>query len=129
MDAPGATKASTSREDPGHSLPAGSSTQHSQLHADTEDTFQDDEAQGREDEDSATEKGSGTEGEEDEEEDEPHLKYSYLTKHLGAVYRNGDATSTFSAVGDKMVCFFYCSRASRLTVTFSRYSEHIMVTL
>jgi len=41
---------------------------------------------------------------EDEEEDEPKLKYARLTSHLGAVYRNGDATSTFLVAGDKMVC-------------------------
>ena len=42
--------------------------------------------------------------EEDEEEDEePKLKYASLTKSQGAVYRNGDATSTFLVAGDKMV--------------------------
>ncbi|KAE8145143.1 hypothetical protein BDV25DRAFT_165298 [Aspergillus avenaceus] len=47
--------------------------------------------------------GVDEEGEEEEEEEEPHLKYAYLTKHLGAVYRNGDATSSFLAAGDKMI--------------------------
>lgn len=48
----------------------------------------------------------GTEEESDDEEDEePRLKYAYLTKHLGAVYRNGDATSSFLAAGDKMVLY------------------------
>lgn len=42
--------------------------------------------------------------EEDEDEDEePKLKYARLTPHLGAVYRNGDATSSFLVAGDKMV--------------------------
>lgn len=41
--------------------------------------------------------------EEDEEDEEPRLKYTYLTKHLGSVYRNGDATSCFVSAGDKMV--------------------------
>ena len=41
--------------------------------------------------------------EEEEEEDEPRLKYAPLTKHLKAVYRNGDATSAFLVAGDKMV--------------------------
>lgn len=47
------------------------------------------------------------EEEEDSEEDdeEPRLKYAYLTKHLGSVYRNGDATSAFLVAGDKMVGF------------------------
>lgn len=40
---------------------------------------------------------------EDDEEEEPKLKYARLTSHLGAVYRNADATSTFLVVGDKMV--------------------------
>lgn len=44
------------------------------------------------------------EDEEDEEDDEPKLKYARLTGHLGPVYRNGDATSTFLVAGDKMVC-------------------------
>lgn len=39
----------------------------------------------------------------DEEDEEPKLKYAYLSKHLGSVYRNGDATSTFLVAGDKMV--------------------------
>ena len=41
--------------------------------------------------------------EEDEDDEEPRLKYAYLTKHLGSVYRNGDATSSFLTAGDKMV--------------------------
>lgn len=40
---------------------------------------------------------------EDDEDDEPKLKYARMTSHLGAVYRNGDATSTFLVAGDKMV--------------------------
>lgn len=44
--------------------------------------------------------------EEDEEEEEPKLKYARLTSHLGAVYRNADATSTFMVAGDKMVCLY-----------------------
>jgi hypothetical protein len=52
------------------------------------------------------EEGEETEDEEesDEEDEEPRLKYAYLTKHLGSVYRNGDATSSFLVAGDKMVC-------------------------
>lgn len=41
--------------------------------------------------------------EEVDDDDEPRLKYAYLTKHLGSIYRNGDATSTFLVAGDKMV--------------------------
>lgn len=43
------------------------------------------------------------EDDEDDEEEEPKLKYARLTSHLGAVYRNADATSTFMVAGDKMV--------------------------
>ena len=43
------------------------------------------------------------EGEDEDEEDEPKLKYERLTGNLGAVYRNGDATSSFLVSGDKMV--------------------------
>lgn len=46
---------------------------------------------------------SGEEEDEDEEEEEPRLQYASLTKSLGAVYRNGDATSAFLVAGDKMV--------------------------
>lgn len=55
------------------------------------DDFDDDEEEDEDEEDS------------DEEDEEPRLKYAYLTKHLGSVYRNGDATSTFLVAGDKMV--------------------------
>ncbi|CAK7267440.1 Vacuolar protein sorting-associated protein 41 [Sporothrix epigloea] len=40
---------------------------------------------------------------EDDEDEEPKLKYARLTQHLGGLYRNGDATSTFVVSGDKMV--------------------------
>ncbi|KAI1385962.1 uncharacterized protein F4822DRAFT_358723 [Hypoxylon trugodes] len=41
--------------------------------------------------------------EDDEEDDEPKLKYARLTQHMGGVYKNGDATSTFLVAGDKMI--------------------------
>lgn len=49
------------------------------------------------------EDGTDEEEESDDEDEEPRLKYAYLTKHLGSVYRNGDATSSFLVAGDKMV--------------------------
>lgn len=53
------------------------------------------------------EEGNGgdadVEEDEDEEEDEPRLKYTSLTRNLGPLYRNGDATSAFLVAGDKMV--------------------------
>lgn len=50
-----------------------------------------------------SEDGEEEDEEEDEEEEEPKLKYARMTSHLGPVYRNGDATSTFLVAGDKMV--------------------------
>lgn len=59
---------------------------------------------GGEDEDNEDEDESDEEDEDDEDEDEePKLKYVCLTKHMGAVYRNGDATSAFLVAGDKMI--------------------------
>ncbi|KAF7857785.1 uncharacterized protein EAF02_011152 [Botrytis sinoallii] len=49
-----------------------------------------------------SEDGEEEDEEEDEEEEEPKLKYARMTSHLGPVYRNGDATSTFLVAGDKM---------------------------
>ncbi|KAL5002406.1 hypothetical protein BDV10DRAFT_191600 [Aspergillus recurvatus] len=109
MDAPGATEASVSRVSPEQGSPARPLTlhrrPHRQLHAETEDYQEDrDEDPVRENEESVTETASDyEEWDDDEEEEEPHLKYSYLTKQLGSAYRNGDATSTFLAAGDKMV--------------------------
>lgn len=45
----------------------------------------------------------GDEEEEEEDDEEPKLKYARLTPHLGAVYRNADATSSFLVAGDKMI--------------------------
>lgn len=59
---------------------------------------EDDEEEEEEDDDDDDE-----EEDEDEEDDEPRLKYARLTQHLGGVYRNGDATSSFLVAGDKMV--------------------------
>ena len=60
------------------------------------------EEEGDEDDDDEDE-DEDDDDEEDEEDDEPKLKYARLTSQLGAVYRNGDATSTFLVAGDKMV--------------------------
>ena len=62
---------------------------------------------GVEDEDDDSEQSDEDDQEEghdeDEEDDEPKLKYARLTQHIGGIYRNGDATSTFLVSGDKMV--------------------------
>ncbi|KAK0610166.1 WD domain-containing protein [Bombardia bombarda] len=54
------------------------------------------------DEDEADE-DDDEEEEDDDEDEEPKLKYARLTPHLGPVYRNGDATSSFLVSGDKMI--------------------------
>lgn len=72
-----------------------------------EEGEEDDEEEDEEDDDEDEEDDDDEEDEEEEEEedddDEPRLKYARLTQHLGAVYRNGDATSAFLVAGDKMV--------------------------
>lgn len=50
------------------------------------------------------EDGEEEDNEDDEDEDdEPKLKYTRLTNSFASVYRNGDATSSFTVAGDKMV--------------------------
>ncbi|KAB5526419.1 hypothetical protein GE09DRAFT_1257019 [Coniochaeta sp. 2T2.1] len=60
---------------------------------------------GSEDEEEDEQDGDEEEDDDDddEEDEEPKLKYARLTPHLGAVYRNGDATSSFLVAGDKMI--------------------------
>ncbi|OTA53190.1 hypothetical protein K449DRAFT_470130 [Hypoxylon sp. EC38] len=55
------------------------------------------------DDDDEEEEDDDEEDEEEEEDEEPKLKYARLTQHMGAVYRNGDATSAFLVAGDKMI--------------------------
>ena len=50
--------------------------------------------------DEGDEEGNGSE----DEDEEPRFKYANLTKKLGSLYRNGDATSSLLTAGDKMVC-------------------------
>ncbi|GAB1318123.1 Vacuolar protein sorting-associated protein 41 [Madurella fahalii] len=56
----------------------------------------DDESEGEEEEDD-------DDDEDEDEDEEPKLKDARLTQHLGPVYRNGDATSSFLVAGDKMI--------------------------
>jgi hypothetical protein len=70
--------------------------------AEVDEDDEEDEDEEEEDEDEDEDDGE-EEDEDDDEEDEPQLKYARLTQHLGAVYRNGDATSAFLVAGDKMV--------------------------
>lgn len=106
MDAPGATKAveganmvSSERDtSPARSRPPSNTNpdEHEEHPQESDDGSEGSEEQVEEEEEEYEE-------ESDEEDEEPRLKYSYLTKHLGSVYRNGDATSTFLVAGDKMV--------------------------
>ncbi|KAK7753387.1 Vacuolar protein sorting-associated protein 41 [Diatrype stigma] len=63
----------------------------------------DDDDDDDDDDDGDDEEDEEEEEEEEEEDDEPKLKYARLTQHLNPVYRNGDATSAFLVVGDKMI--------------------------
>lgn len=103
MDAPGATKANEGAVR-GTSEP-GTSPARSRSPFDTNPDEHERRHQEGEDDSEGSDGRAGDEEEEDsdEEDEEPRLKYAYLTKHLGSVYRNGDATSTFLVAGDKMV--------------------------
>ena len=114
MDAPGAAEAKESvpqdRHDSNSNAVKRSTYPHSD-HRDRPDRLNDEEEHDpkgiRSDGDDEGDEEAEEEGEDDEEEEEeePRLKYAYMTKHLGAVYRNGDATSSFLAAGDKMVWY------------------------
>lgn len=68
-----------------------------------EDSEDGDEDGEHEDEDVVDEEVEDIESDEDEEDEEPRLKYARMTQHLGGLYRNADATSSFLVSGDKMV--------------------------
>lgn len=79
---------------------------------DASDEAEDDE---EEEEEEESDDDDDEDEEEEEEDEEPHLKYARLTQHLGGLYRNGDATSTFLVAGNKMVrvsCSSYRQEAS-----------------
>lgn len=116
MDAPGAT---TGNRDSEKSI----SEQHDTLarSRSPSDTHPNGHDRRHQDSDNGSEGSGATEDQssddEDDEDDEPRLKYAYLTKHLGSIYRNGDATSTFLVAGDKMVRTRTGSRTTRLIRT------------
>ncbi|KAJ9145494.1 Vacuolar assembly protein [Pleurostoma richardsiae] len=87
-DAPGEQE---SRSQPGVAAQGG----------DSRDDEGDDDAENEEEEDDGDD--DDDEDEDEDEDEEPRLKYARLTSHLGSVYRNGDATSTFLVAGDKMI--------------------------
>lgn len=106
MDAPGATEAKGSAHDEGEKLKesateSGATSRGARLYRRTEDgPARSEDNDGDEDEEDEDEEDKDDEEEDDEE---PRLKYAYLTKHMNSVYRNGDATSSFTTGGDKMV--------------------------
>lgn len=126
MDAPGTT---TANRDSGKSILEHDTLARSRSPSDTNpdrhDRRHQDSDDGSEGSDGATEEGDSDD--EDEEDDEPRLKYAYLTKHLGSVYRNGDATSTFLVAGDKMVRMFSNMVKTTWLTRMLRLLERIMV--
>lgn len=111
MDAPGARASASAAESTSerNSSPARSPSPcdptHEKRHQGGDNS--DDDTGGSEkvtdDDDGGISEAEVSDEEEVDDDDEPRLKYAYLTKHLGSVYRNGDATSTFLVAGDKMV--------------------------
>jgi hypothetical protein len=106
MDAPGATPPNESavQSTPKHdsSMRTRSPTSTTQDAQDRDQRHNDNASSSSDDEEEEVE--AEEEDDSDDEDEEPRLKYAYLTKHLGSVYRNGDATSSFLVAGDKMVC-------------------------
>jgi hypothetical protein len=108
MDAPGARTVNEGATKGAPELDVSSARSRSSSGANPDEhekDYQDGDADTAASDDLDEEEEEGEEDEEDSDEDdeEPRLKYAYLTKHLGSVYRNGDATSTFLVAGDKMV--------------------------
>jgi hypothetical protein len=105
MDAPGATPANESavQGTPEHSTSTARSRSPTDSTQDPQDRDQPDDDDNSNGSDPDEDDDENEEDESEDEEDEPRLKYAYLTKHLGSVYRNGDATSSFLVAGDKMV--------------------------
>lgn len=101
MDAPGATEPAEAVDD----IRGSSEAWRADDDRDSPTQREDDDIKGADEDDNE---------DEDDDDEEPQLKYAYLTKHLGSVYRNGDATSAFLSAGDKMVCY---PRAFRTTQT------------
>ncbi|KAJ5916316.1 hypothetical protein N7504_000331 [Penicillium tannophilum] len=104
MDAPGETKANGGSE---NGLAGNDASPRSRSPSDTNPDEHERRHQSSEDESEGSDDRDDDEDqdldESDEEDEEPKLKYAYLSKHLGSVYRNGDATSTFLVAGDKLI--------------------------
>lgn len=94
-------RSATDRED-AETRPANATSENSVVAESEKDEASSGEEE-EDDDDDEDEDEEDDEDEDDEEEEEPRLKYARLTQHLGGVYRNGDATSSFLVAGDKMV--------------------------
>lgn len=81
----------------GNGPPADEEADDDDENAEEEEDSDDEEEEDNDDED------DDDEDDENDEDEEPKLKYARLTQHLSAVYRNGDATSSFIVAGDKMI--------------------------
>ncbi|KAJ6166628.1 hypothetical protein N7470_002075 [Penicillium chermesinum] len=122
MDAPGAHNANggsekglsehetpTTPDRPPRPKPNNQNRRHrgSEGSSEESDNQEEDDDNGEEEEEEDGEEEEEEEEEDDDDDDdddeEPRLKYAFLTKHLGSVYRNGDATSAFLVAGDKMI--------------------------
>lgn len=71
--------------------------------AEPSEATEEDGEDGESDEGDEEESEESEDDEDEDEDDEPRLKYARLTQHLGGVYKNADATSSFLVAGDKMV--------------------------
>jgi len=136
--APGAD-ASTDREAESTTTASEAESHHQATAGDGAESVGDSEVTGDREDDDGDDNGDGDDEEEEEDEDEdedddddePKLKYARLTPHLGAVYRNGDATSSFLVAGDKMVrpvCSISFGGCSTDLYALTRSSGHIMAT-
>jgi len=136
--APGAD-ASTDREAESTTTASEAESHHQATAGDGAESVGDSAVTGDREDDDGDDNGDGDDEEEEEDEDEdedddddePKLKYARLTPHLGAVYRNGDATSSFLVAGDKMVrpvCSISFGGCSTDLYALTRSSGHIMAT-
>ncbi|KAI1103402.1 hypothetical protein F4804DRAFT_310315 [Jackrogersella minutella] len=104
-DASDNTEPNTNIGDLNHEHVSDHSTDSGDMARNTKDGQEEGDDDNNEDEEEgdAEEEDDDEEEDEDDEDEEPKLKYARLTQHLGAAYRNGDATSAFLVAGDKMI--------------------------
>lgn len=109
MDAPGATEAEESARknylgwEVSASQSSTSNDDTDEPHERNQPTQSDKDDDGRDDNEGKDDEEGDDYEEDDTEDEEPRFKYANLTKKLGPVYRNGDATSSVLTTADKMV--------------------------